>query len=212
MSMLTKTTRPQELLGATLPGSALSGVGVDAGVERDRALAAAIVGGSLEDARAFYDEHVRRVFALVHRFTGSADLAQDLTQDVFIRALERMHQYRGAVPLGAWVRSIALSVTFNALKVRKRRWLRDVGADESLPERDGEAPDVLLASRIASALDALPERSRAVVMLHDAEGYTHEEIAVMLGMAAGTSRAVLSQARATLRSVLQPVRNGRLTE
>jgi RNA polymerase sigma-70 factor (ECF subfamily) len=161
--------------------------------------------------RVFYDDHVRRVFSLVHRFTGSADLAQDLTQDVFIRALERMHQYRGAVPLAAWLRSIALSVTFNALKVRKRRWLRDVDADETLPQPAGATPDALLAARLSAALDALPERSRAIVMLHDAEGYTHEEIAETMGIAPGTSRAMLSQARATLRVVLKPVVSERCT-
>ena len=201
---------PREVLRAALRAAALSQARVvDPDVERDRATAAAIVDGSEDAARVFYDEHVRRVFSLVYRFTGSADLTQDLTQDVFIRAIERMHQYRGAVPLGAWVRSIALSVTLNALKVRRRYSLREVGADESLQQPESVAPDALLATRLSAAMDALPERSRAIVMLHDAEGYTHEEIAATLNIAPGTSRAVLSRARAALRVALRPVVDGR---
>ena len=208
--MPTKTTTPSETLRAALPAAPLSKDRVlDQDVERDRTTAAAIVGGSEEAARLFYDEHAKRVFSLVHRFTGSADLTQDLTQDVFIRAIERMHQYRGAVPLGAWVRSIALSVTFNALKVRRRRSMREVDADDTLEQPQGGAPDAMLAARLSTALDTLSERSRAIVMLHDAEGYTHEEIAATLDIAPGTSRAMLSQARAALRIALRPVVDGR---
>ncbi len=208
--MLTKTTTVRELLHAALRPAALSRSRVaDPDVERDRATAAAIMGGNEEAARLFYDEHVRRVFSLVHRFTGSPDLTQDITQDVFIRAIERMHQYRGTVPLGAWVRSIALSVTFNALKVRRRHWCREVGADESLRQPETVVPDALLAGKLSAALEILPDRSRAIVMLHDAEGYTHEEIAATLDIAPGTSRAVLSQARAVLRDALRPIVEGR---
>ncbi len=181
----------------------------DATVFRDRAIARALAAGDMTQARTFYDEHVRRVFSLVHRFTGSAQLSQDLTQDVFIRAFERIAQYRGEVPLGAWLRSIALSVTFNALKVRRRETQRHADLGDDLTAHDGHSADAWVQARLQSALDELPEQSRAVVVLHDVEGYTHDEVAATLGIAAGTSRAVLSQARARLRETLAPIRHER---
>ena len=155
--------------------------------------------------REFYDRHVDRVYRLIYRMSGRADLAQDWTQDTFIRAFERIGQFRGESALSSWLHSIAVSITLNGLRTQKRRDARIAPIeDASLLGRwpvEGE-PD--LKSRMRSAIAALPEGTRRVFVLHDVEGFTHEEISDALGVAVGTSKSQLSRAREKLRSALAP--------
>lgn len=153
--------------------------------------------------RALYDAHVDRVFWLAYRMSGRHDLAQDFTQDVFIRAFSRLHEYRGDAAFGSWLHTIAMSVILNGLRKSKRFELREAVLDEAsmVPSTIRHAePD--LKERLASAIDALPEGCRTVFLLHDVEGYTHEEIGGALEITAGTSKAQLSRARAKLRHSL----------
>jgi RNA polymerase sigma-70 factor (ECF subfamily) len=153
--------------------------------------------------RALYDAHVDRVFWLAYRMSGRHDLAQDFTQDVFIRAFSRLNDYRGDAAFGSWLHTIAISVILNGLRRTKRLDLREAVLDEASmvpsPTRHAE-PD--LKDRLASAIDALPDGYRTVFLLHDVEGYTHEEIGGALEITAGTSKAQLSRARAKLRQSL----------
>jgi RNA polymerase sigma-70 factor, ECF subfamily len=150
-----------------------------------------------------YDAHVDRVFRLVYRMAGDLDRAQDYTQETFIRAFERLREFRGEAALSTWLGSIAISIALNGLrKVRKLRD-REVALDDGL--QMGRAmveaePD--LKTRLAHAIEGLPEGYRAVFVMHDVEGYTHEEIASCLGVHPGTSKAQLFRARARLREAL----------
>ena len=139
----------------------------------------------------------------MHRMAGDADLAADFTQETFIRAFQRLEQFRGDASLGTWLHTIAVSVALNGMrKVRRIRSGRDNIDDtpELAVEPKGFTGD--LKVRLHSAIDALSEKLRPVFLMHDVEGYTHEEIAGTLGIPVGTSKARLFDARAKLRLAL----------
>jgi len=159
--------------------------------------------GDAAAERELYEAHVDRVYRLVYRFAGDADLARDFTQDTFIRAFERLRDFRGESQFATWLHAIAVSVALNGLRDVKRRRERETdleeGHDVAGTGREAE-PD--LKRRLRAAIDALPEGYRTVFVMHDVEGYTHEEIGDVLGVEAGTSKAQLSRARAKLRVAL----------
>lgn len=153
--------------------------------------------------RTLYDTNVDRVFRLAYRMSGRADLAEDLTQDTFIRAFDRLETFRGEAAFSTWLHSIAVSVILNAMRKVKRQ--RDQEAPIEAAGDRGHNPteaDPDMRQKLAVAMDSLTDDYRIVVVMHDMEGYTHEEIAATLGVAAGTSKARLSRARAQLRESL----------
>ena len=162
-----------------------------------------VLAGDPAAERALYDAHVDRVYRMVYRLAGDADRAADCVQETFIKAFGRLREFRGDASLGTWIGSIAISVALNALRSAKRREGRhvplDATAELTAPAR---AADPDLAGRLHAAIDDLPPGYRTVFLMHDVEGYTHQEIAATLGIADGTSKAQLSRARATLRRTL----------
>ncbi len=169
----------------------------------DAQLIADILRGDAIAERKLYDAHVDRIYRLAWRMSGDETLARDFTQDTFIRAFDRLADFRGDSSLATWLHSIGTSVILNGLKKVKRIHGREIGGDE-LPEvtitkREAE-PDLKL--RLQRAIDGLPDGYRTVFVMHDVEGYTHEEIANALGIQPGTSKAQLHRARARLRDEL----------
>ena len=171
----------------------------------ERELTARVKLGDEAAERALYDAHVDRVYWTAYRMSGRHDLAQDLTQDVFIRAFDRIGQFRGDSALSSWLHSIAVSVALNGLRTFKRRDAFAAPLEEALESghwpNDSE-PD--LKQRMREAIDALPTGTRTVFVMHDVEGFTHEEIGAQLGVAVGTSKSQLSRAREKLRVALAP--------
>ncbi len=161
------------------------------------------IAGDAAAERALYEAHVDRVYRLAYRFAGSDDLAQDFTQETFIRAFERLKEFRREASFTTWLHAIAVSVSLNGLRSVKRFAARHTELDEGLAvgstRRESE-PD--LKVRLWRAVDALPEGYRTVFVMHDVEGYTHEEIGEVLGIETGTSKAQLSRARGKLRQSL----------
>ena len=153
--------------------------------------------------RALYDAHVDRVYRLAYRLAGDADLAQDFTQETFVRAFSKLREFQGRSAFATWLHSITVSVSLNALRKVKKIRLREVDIDDApeafSPKREAE-PD--LKERLKNAIAGLPEHYRAVFVMYDMEGYTHEEIGTVLNVPVGTSKARLSRARATLREKL----------
>ncbi len=150
-----------------------------------------------------YEAHVDRIYRLAYRMTGDDDLAQEFTQEAFIRAFEKLKQFRGEAALATWLHSIAVSVVYNGMRKVKRLNQRHVDLKETHSvgtELGGADPD--LKERLAAAIGNLPWGYRTVFVMHDIEGYKHEEIAAALGVQAGTSKAQLSRARARLREAL----------
>lgn len=169
----------------------------------ERQLIAGILAGDRLAGRALYDAHAPRVHRLIYRLAGDDELARDCTQETFIRAFERLGDFRGDSAFGTWLHRIAVTVTLNALRRHKRWWSRETALEAA---DDVQAAPVTgdpeLRDRLRAAIDALPEIYRLVVVMHDVEEYTHGEIAGVLGIPVGTSKARLSAARAKLRKAL----------
>jgi RNA polymerase sigma-70 factor (ECF subfamily) len=171
----------------------------------DRQLVARCLDGDVAAERALYDAHVERIYRLAYRMAGDGDLAADFTQETFIRAFQRLEQFRGESSLATWLHTIAVSVALNGMrKVKRLRTRTDtMDAIADMPAAGtfaGLTAD--LRARLHSAIDALSEKLRPVFVMHDVEGYTHEEIAGTLGIPVGTSKARLFDARARLRLAL----------
>ena len=169
----------------------------------ERQLIAAAVAGEVTAQRMLYDQHVDRVYRLAYRLAGEDELARDFTQETFIRAFQRLKDFRSDSSFGTWIHTIAMSVSLNGLRKVKKFRTRESSLDDALTvgavTRRAE-PD--LKERLRQAIDNLPEGYRAVFVMHDVEGYTHEEIGKALGVQPGTSKAQLFRARAKLREAL----------
>jgi RNA polymerase sigma-70 factor (ECF subfamily) len=169
----------------------------------DRDLIRDVLAGDPRAERALYDSHVDRVFRLAYRMAGDLDRAQEYTQETFIRAFARLQEFRHEASLSTWLTAIAISVTLNGLRKVRRVQEREVGLEDigslgrSVPQAE---PD--LKQRLSQAISDLPDGYRAVFVMHDVEGYTHEEIGSSLGVHPGTSKAQLFRARARLREAL----------
>jgi len=173
-------------------------------VPDERFLIARAQQGDRDAARGLYDAHSRRVHRLVFRLCGGdEEMARDFTQDTFIRVFDKLSTFRGESAFATWVHRIAVTVTLNGLRKEKRL---KRGADDLDVANDLPAPSINvdpdLRAKLRAAIEALPPGSRASVILHDIEGYTHAEIGEMLGIAEGTSKARLFDARSRLRKAL----------
>ena len=169
----------------------------------ERELISRVLAGDPSAERALYDAHVDRVFRLVYRMAGDLDRAQDYTQETFIRAFSRLAEFRGEAALSTWLGSIAISITLNGLRKVRRLNEREVALEDvAVVSRASPGAEPDLKARLTQAIDELPDGYRAVFVMHDVEGYTHEEIAGLLGVHPGTSKAQLFRARARLRVAL----------
>ena len=158
------------------------------------------------DERAFrdlYDRNVDRIYRLSYRMAGEDELARDFTQETFLRAYQRLDQFRGDAAFSTWLHSIAVSVSLNGLRKVDRHRKRERSLEDAAhvaPERSRMEPDA--KDRLKEAVDGLSEIYRTVFLMHDLEGYGHREIGEMLGVAEGTSKARLFRAREKLRAAL----------
>jgi RNA polymerase sigma-70 factor (ECF subfamily) len=153
---------------------------------------------------ALYRQQVGRVYAVCLRLTADRARAEELTQDTFVRAWERLGSFRGDSAFSSWLYRVAVNVVFLSQRAAGRRTRRvvtvaDPGALERAPEDAGQSPGTLDLER---AVASLPPGAREVFVLHDVEGYRHEEIARLTGIAVGTSKAQLFRARRLLREAL----------
>ena len=154
--------------------------------------------------RALLAAHGEEVWRLLYRVTGDYDAAHDLTQETFLHAFRKADRFQGRGGARGWLARLALNLARDDLRKRRRRLrlLERHTIEEPAPPRR----DPLLAARVRDAVEALPEGLRWVVLMHDLEGYTHEEIGEALDIAPGSSRARLSRARAKLREQLSELR------
>ena len=156
------------------------------------------------DVRAFervYRRHVARIHTTAARMLGTEE-ADDATQDVFVRVWQRLGQFRGESAFGTWLFRLAINVFLSrreAVVRRAARHVDDAARIDTLPTRSG-APE--LAMDFETAMQRLPPGMRQIFVLHDIEGYKHEEIAAMLGIAQGTSKSQLHRVRMALRKYL----------
>jgi RNA polymerase sigma-70 factor (ECF subfamily) len=163
--------------------------------------------GDVDAFESIYRLHSGRVYALCLRMTADAREARELAQDVFVRVWEKLGSYRGDAALSSWVHRLAVNVVLMARRGDRRRERRvtfaeDLSADGAI-EGDIDPPDVEQEIDLERAIAALPPGARRVFVLHDVEGYRHDEIARMTGNAEGTLRAQLHRARRLLMEALK---------
>jgi RNA polymerase sigma-70 factor (ECF subfamily) len=165
--------------------------------------------GDVEAFEGLYRRFVPRVFGLCRRMVGDVALAEELTQEVFVRVWEKLPLFKGRGPFAPWLLTVASRVVFSHRRSSRRREDRILAVDDLVRVEshgtDFEPVDTGNADAgidLAAALAQLPVGARKVFVLHDVEGYKHHEIARMTGTAVGTSKAQLHRARRILREVL----------
>ncbi len=181
-----------------------SAIAVAAGTGDDeRSLIARAADGDRGAARALYDRHAARVHRLTFRLCGDADMAEDLTQDVFVQVFRGLKSFRGESSFSTWLHRVALTTALNSMRKVRRLRERETALDDARDVIDGTAAaDPDLRAALAGAIDALPEGLRVALVMHAIEGYTHTEIGEALGIAEGTSKSRVFDARALLREAL----------
>ncbi|MEP6572997.1 MAG: sigma-70 family RNA polymerase sigma factor [Gemmatimonadota bacterium] len=153
------------------------------------------------DARAFerlYRKHLNRVHSLTRRMLGGED-TDEVTQDIFVRAWQKLGTFRGEAAFGTWLHRLAVNVILGrraSFGIRRKRFKDGPEVIELMPARSTRQE---LGRDFEAAMLKLPEGARKVFVLHDAEGYRHEEIAGMLGITVGTSKSQLHHARMAMR-------------
>jgi RNA polymerase sigma-70 factor (ECF subfamily) len=152
--------------------------------------------------RALYERYAPRVYAVVRRIAGDDELARDYAQEAWIRAIRALPTFRGESRFSTWLHRIAVNSALQAARKAESRRKHEgpVLGEVPVPPAGGDA---LLQQRLEAALDRLPEGMRQVLILHDVEGYTHDEIGEVLGVTAGTSKSQLFKARAKMRELLR---------
>jgi len=154
--------------------------------------------------RSLYERYAPRVYAVVRRIAGEDDLAQDYAQEAWIRAIRALPTFRGDARFSTWLHRIAVNSALQALRKADTRNRREAPMPDTVSVGPAQQ-DVLLGDLLERAMDQLPEGMRQVLILHDVEGYTHEEIGEFLGVTSGTSKSQLFKARAKMRDILRPL-------
>ena len=153
-----------------------------------------------------YRSHCDRIFALCWRMCGGdRALAEDMVQEAFIRAWNKLHLFRGDSKFGTWLHRLAVNVVLSDRRIRVKRVQREQVFGDDLERVLVGDRDVYAGMRadLEAAIAGLPERARTVLVLYDIEGYQHNEIADLTGMAVGSSKAQLHRARKLIREVLK---------
>ena len=153
--------------------------------------------------RSLWSRHAPHIDAVVRRLVGTdLDLATDIAQEVWIQIFRALPQYRGESQFGTWAHRIAVNRTLNALRKTRRLAKIETEIEEDSAVVDPDPDRSLMMATIENAAAKLSPGARAVFMLHDVEGFTHEEIAERLGITSGGSKSQLFKARAKLRTLL----------
>ena len=167
----------------------------------DLADAARAASGDVQAYERLYRTHLPRVYSLVRRMAG-ADQADELTQDVFVRAWQKLHLFRGDAAFGTWIHRVAVNVVLESMRSRRHEKFRHHDPESVFQVTAGTPMRPDAALDLDAALDRLPAGAREIFVLHDVEGHKHGEIADMLGISPGTSKAQLHRARMLMRRFL----------
>jgi RNA polymerase sigma-70 factor (ECF subfamily) len=162
--------------------------------------------GDLTAMESIYEMFKRPVFILQYRHTLNEAVAEDLLQDVFLKVFSHLREVRDADTFPAWVYRIALNTCYSYLRQKKAQSGKTVPLSEiegQIPDEGAEPVERDLKKSLEAAVQSLPPRLRSVFVLHDVQGYKHEEISRLLGCSVGTSKSQLFKARMKLRIFLK---------
>lgn len=157
--------------------------------------------GDVEAFERLYRATVGRVYALACRMAGE-DSADDLTQEVYLRAWRKLHTFRGDAAFATWLHRLAVNLILTRRESERKREARHVGHEGVLEGMVARVRPPGIRMDLEAALERLPAGAREVFVLYDVEGYTHDEIAGLLAISAGTSKSQLHRARMLLRNHL----------
>jgi RNA polymerase sigma-70 factor (ECF subfamily) len=163
-------------------------------------------GGDAQAMEAIYKRFNRPLFSLIYRYTANREVAEDLLQDVFLKIFSKLETLRKTGTFVSWMYRIAVNTCFGYLRGSKSQVQRTVPLN-NLKDRIGEdatkSSDRLMKKSLDDAIHSLPARMKTIFLLHDVQGFKHEEIAPMLGCSAGTSKSQLFKARMKIREHLE---------
>lgn len=174
----------------------------------DQPLIQRAMAGDERALRQLWSQHAPHIDAVVRRLVGDADEAADIAQEVWIQIFRALPSYRGDSQFGTWAHRIAVNRTLNALRRTRRLAKLETDIEEDTISVDHAGEHALLAATIEDAASKLSPGARTVFLMHDVEGYTHEEIAQELGITPGGSKSQLFKARVKLRRLLAHVVDG----
>ncbi len=169
----------------------------------DHGLIQRAIDGDERALRQLWSQHAPHIDAVVRRLVGGdPDLAADVAQEVWIQIFKALPTYRGDSQFGTWAHRIAVNRTLNALRRTRRLDRIETGIEEDTASVEQGSEGALIMASIQDATSQLSPGARTVFVMHDIEGYTHEEIARELGITTGGSKSQLFKARAKLRRLL----------
>jgi len=171
-------------------------------MQTDPSLIRRAIGGDERALRQLWSQYAPHIDAVVRRLVGDADLAADVAQEVWMQIFRALPTYRGDAQFGTWAHRIAVNRTLNAMRRVRRIAKVEVDIEDDTASVEVDVDRAFLAASIEQAAARLPEGARTVFVLHDVEGYTHEDIARELGITPGASKSQLFKARAKLRRLL----------
>ncbi|WP_411279840.1 RNA polymerase sigma factor [Gemmatimonas sp.] len=174
-------------------------------METDAAIVRRAIEGDERAMRLLWNQHSAHVDAVVRRLAADPDLAEDIAQEVWIQIFRALPSWRGDAKFSTWVHRVAINRTLNALRRTKRLAATETAIEDDSAYVEQDADRSMLAQTIDEAAGKLSPGARTVFLLHDVEGYTHEEIATELGITPGGSKSQLFKARAKLRRLLAPL-------
>lgn len=155
--------------------------------------------GKTQHFKMLYQKHHRRLFQICLQFTKNHSDAEEQLQEIFLRLLEKIHLFKGDASFSTWSHRLAVNHLLNFYRKNEKQTDELPEALEAKPERDSD-----LAIILKKGIGQLPQGFRQVLVLHDQEGFSHDEIAEMLDISPSTSRSQLCRARLALREILKP--------
>jgi RNA polymerase sigma-70 factor (ECF subfamily) len=165
---------------------------------QESAIIEAAKNGNKQAFKHLYDTHVRRVYGLCFRLCADKSLAEDATQEVFIQLWCKLENFDGNSQFSTWLYSVTSNVTISYIR-KQRGWWQNMFSIEQTRAMENEAEPSIAESDLEKYIYRLPERARWVFVLHGIEGYRHEEVAKMLDMAVGSSKAQFHRAKILLK-------------
>ncbi len=176
----------------------MMGSGID--IDLDEVTLAGAKRGDMRACENIYRKFHTRAYTVAVRICNNRELAQDVTQEAFITAFKRMHQYRGDAPFWGWLRRVIVNHAISALRKLPRH--DAVELEDHMAASDGDQERLGRCMDLTQALEQLSDEDRMVVWLHDVEGYKHREIARLAGKTESYSKTRLNRAHARLRTLI----------